>query len=75
MKKEKIKNIDKTLERIGTVRKMIVEKHKKEIEKGIDVGGKLKCPYCDGYVSYGMANSVNGHIHAFCENKCVGWME
>ncbi len=67
--------IFKDFDRIKIVREMIVKKHEKEIKDGIDVTGKLKCPYCDGYISYGMANSVNGHIHAFCENDCVRWME
>lgn len=75
MKKKKEQNIEVTIERIGNVRKMIVEKHKKEIDNNIDVTGEMECPYCKGKIRYGMANSVNGHIHAFCENKCVGWIE
>ena len=67
--------IDKTIEKIGVVRKMILDKHREEIKKGKDVSGELECPYCGGKIRYGMANSVNGHIHAFCENECVGWME
>lgn len=69
------KSIDKEIEKIGKVRKLIVEKHKKQIERKIDVVGEIECPYCGGKIRYGMANSYNGHIHAFCENKCVGWME
>lgn len=67
--------MNKEIRRISKVRKIIVEKHKKEIEQGEDVVGEIKCPYCSGKVHYGMTNSVNGHVHAFCENKCVGWME
>lgn len=69
------KSIDDDVERTGKVRKLIVAKHSKEIEKGIDVAGKMECPYCKGNINYGMANSVNGHIHAFCENGCVDWVE
>lgn len=69
------KSVDEEIEKIGKVRKLIVAKHSKEIQKKIDVVGEIKCPYCKGNVHYRMANSVNGHIHAFCENGCVDWLE
>ncbi len=66
---------DEEIEKIVKVRIMILDKHKREIKERKDVVGELECPYCGGKIYYGIANSVNEHIHAFCENGCVKWIE
>lgn len=49
---------------------LIKDKHKDE--KGLV--GSIECPKCKGRLTYTISD-YNGHIHAACENKCVGFMQ